>query len=197
MACPAGEPYPLGAGVRSVGLTVHTGHQFRSGEDSTVTDKRVRPGCLPSNPTKIQEIAFLHEVAESVPGCSYMASLFTSELLVWVEAQIRQDVSPDVWHNMEHFREAHNKAVDAGRAKVKDLEQQLSKQDEILKGLTERHQVLKDRADEYREEGNQLGRDLAKAVTVGYEREGRIAALEDEVICLKAKLYDVLIGGGG
>ena len=76
---------------------------------------------LTTNSSKEEEIQFLKEVASACGTGSYMSSLLNSKLVDWMESQIRNDFSCDVFENWESAERQRDVNAESVRLLTQDL----------------------------------------------------------------------------
>ena len=70
---------------------------------------------------KSDEIEFLEELAAAIPEDSYLAKLFSRDLICWVTQQIEWDFFPDIMSAWNHEIACRNLAEEKKLAIEKDL----------------------------------------------------------------------------
>lgn len=148
--------------------------------------------------SKAEEWQTLMEMAACAERGSYLESLFSGELLNWVKDQMANDFPCDI---MDHLRHASDEVQEAQRLQakaeaavkhyegtIKDLEGSLARREELMNNQTA---LIRQRNDEIGDLTQQL---LSK--DGDYNRLAELAedaqnALKDEIIRLKAEIYDL------
>lgn len=155
------------------------------------------------NPSRAEEIAWLREVAESVPESTYLASLLKPELLAWFESKAKSDLSCDILEALEFSRQE----VMEEASEIKRLEKLLAAFRQDVTGtetyLREQDAAWRATYESLKAEKATLRREYDSLASEGVEMLYRVRNLEDEVEDreieirdLKAKLYDVLVAAG-
>ena len=138
---------------------------------------------------KADELAWLKKVAGLVEEGTYLSSLFTEQLVNWCENQMRNDFPCNLYALLEAARENSRQHESHGKA----LEADLSSTRQALLKEGQRIEWLKERREEERERNAQL---LAAHQHRGDELDktwDELQAKDDEILHLKARLYDLMI----
>ena len=154
---------------------------------------------LADNPSKPEERDFLHEVAAGVPADSYLASLFSADMVQWVEAQIRQDVSCDLWGAFDYALKDAAAQVDRVRDEVKaaqaeagDCKRRYDALEQVLEAVRGKHEMAEEKAQLLHDRWQESLAEACAAQDRFYHATTEIDRLKDEIVGLKAKLYDAM-----
>ena len=160
---------------------------------------------LTSKNSKQDEIDALKKMAEcagTIAGeDTYLAQLFSSKMVEWVERKIRDDMPADL------FQVYEDQAEMTGQARIErsEFRRQVEAGDHQISKLQEELAAVKKMAasahDHQAEQISKLKIELEEQRKFGWEmkeethtKERKIDALEDEIIIkLKAKLYDLMV----
>lgn len=160
---------------------------------------------------KADESAFLQTVALKCHDGSYLHSLFTPEMVKWVEDQIRDDGCPDLMAELVYERKLRqDEAIRAGtlatqlndcmaarekdsrsdQAAISGLQSNLDQAMERIRLQSQMHSEEMDRIRERlhssRDEVTQLSLNLSASTR-------RVAELEQEMLNLKATMFDMMM----
>lgn len=149
---------------------------------------------LSNDPSKIEEIAFLEEIAESIPDCAYLKDFFAPELIGWAVSQIKSDFPP-------HAYDWLNKA-----GEVSELKREINQKDVNIERQAQEINDLTDSVDHLNEQVRRQSKDavetedalsaaLRELDSANHKREGLKAQLsykDQEIIKLKAALFDLI-----
>jgi septal ring factor EnvC (AmiA/AmiB activator) len=91
-----------------------------------------------SQSSKADEIAFLREVSESIGEGTYLKSLFTEDLLKWVESCIADDVSCNIRESFTYQVKQAYKVENNLRERIDSLEATIDSQRESVKQCARR-----------------------------------------------------------
>lgn len=154
---------------------------------------------LETNPSKQAERDFLQEVAAGVPVDSYLASLFSADMIQWVEAQIRQDVSCDLWGSFDYAVKDAAVQVDQVREQVKvaeaetgDCKRRYDALEQVLEAVRGKHEMAEEKAQLLHDRWQESLAEACAAQDRFYHATTEIDRLKDEIVGLKAKLYDAM-----
>lgn len=161
--------------------------------------------------SKAEEKEFLSRVAGKVGPGSYLASLFTQELVEWVYQQITDDMHCDLmaeyigyrdeaWKSVPEdlcreridraVKEATMKATAEADDRIRGMQESMAAREaELLaeiRALTSQLKTVRDLRDSAVPEADKLFKDVRELT----QENERLAA---EVIALKAKLYDLMV----
>lgn len=164
--------------------------------------KQLREGM---SPCKLDEIAALRNFASAFHPDTYLASLFNSDMLKWVERQIELDASTDLWAYAESIGRAAGeqgatakKEADRLRAELKVAAEASVSLGETVERLRAEIQRQKEQIDalrcereESREEADRQNRLIDRVRSLAMERwmDGKDVA--------PAELRDLLNADGG
>jgi len=141
---------------------------------------------LETDPSKAEEIAFIEEVAESVPDNSYLKMLFTKQFMNWLREQIRNDFYPNLYEFWQQdVSDIENLHLEISRLKfqVEDTNKVLAVKSKALSDLQEVFNTAQEAA----------GRNYDKLYYQLEDAEKIVENLKGEIINLKAKLYDMMV----
>ena len=154
---------------------------------------------LADNPSKQDERDFLREVAAGVPECSYLASLFSADMIQWVEAQIRQDVSCDLWGSFDYaVKDAavrvnqEREQVRAAQAETGDCKRRYDALEKVLEAVRGKHEMAEEKAQLLHDRWQESQAEACAAQDRFYHATTEIDRLQGEIMALKAKLYDAM-----
>ena len=154
---------------------------------------------LAENPSKQAERDFLREVAAGVPECSYLASLFSADMIQWVEAQIRQDVSCDLWGSFDYaVKDAavqvnqEREHMRAAQAETGDCQRRHEAQGRVLEAVKDQLADAKADREQLETRWREMQTEACAAQDRFYHATTEIDRLQGEVVVLKAKLYDAM-----
>src|SRR3990167_4323917 len=108
-----------------------------SEKEHPMTAKTIRLN-LSADSSKDEEIAALHKIARAIPEITYLKSLFTDKLLVWVEQTIRSDSLPNV---VDHFEWLEQTTAKQAEEKHTADAQEINR---LQVELRETHQIAND-----------------------------------------------------
>jgi hypothetical protein len=157
---------------------------------------------LQADPSKAEEIQFLETIAESIPDDAYLKGLFTNRFVNFIAQKIRDDWYCDF---MDMYQAEIDNASKA-EAKLKALQKQdeeivkgymktidaADKYTEMLEGdLKVAKEKVKQEYDRYWKLRQQLDKVNGKAMRDVALLEKENEDLKDEVVNLKAKMFDM------
>lgn len=153
---------------------------------------------LSRNAGKAEEIEWLESVANSIEGGengAYLSSLFTKDLVNWASEQVRNDVFPNIWAWYQHACEEITTArCDLGNetARREAAEENANRLRTELESVCEKlhTHVEASRQKEYDLYG-QIGDLSSKVSQLEDERDEIVRSRDDEIIRLKAAIYDL------
>lgn len=147
---------------------------------------------LQNDPSKQQEIDFLNEIAESIPSDSYLKDLFTEQLVNWVERRVKEDTMPNLY---EWFQKTVNEVSDYEKV-IRELNDQITKNEVVHQKQLEATKKMVTHFQELYNDAVDAGRQASQyydKLHVEFDKaEEKIATLENEIIRLKAKLFDMM-----
>jgi len=146
------------------------------------------------NPSKAEEIEVLTKIRDAVAGKDlYLVSLFTDDLVAWATKQIQDDVMPDLYaYYQDEIRTADvelgnfRKKLAEVEGKAESLQRELDEKAREMKVLWNQLKTVEEARDAAYEKYEEA---LATASSIGAEK----ALVEEEVVKLKARLYDLMI----
>lgn len=150
---------------------------------------------LQKSATKQQEISHLLEFAKALPDDCYLSSLFTQDMLAWVEQRIRNDFTVDLFDEMK----ASQIEVRAAVKHTNEFEEDAAR---LTKEVTRLTGELKAANDLFTKEVANHNRNLfeaeQKAADERRDCNDAVQQLQDandaaklEIIRLKAEIYDL------
>lgn len=143
------------------------------------------------NMSKAEEqkvIAKLRYVFEVFPN-NYLASLFTQEFQNWVVNRTQDDFPVDV---MEYIND-HSKDDEIGmlRNNIQAVKKDLQRAKQDIEVWKERAGEWHSQVDSLEKENHELTRDGDQLLSINHELKNELATKDNELVRLKAKLYDL------
>lgn len=159
---------------------------------------------IQENPSKTEELNALFKFAHKMPTGSFLSHLFTDDFLGWTQSCIRGDILPNIygWYVTEvvraedHRRDARaaNEILDAGRGELAELRLSVrSTEDRWATDADEKRQQI----DAWKNKAEWLLGELGAEADDRIMYQDRNRELEQEIVELKAKLYDQAESGEG
>lgn len=157
---------------------------------------------LQADPSKVEEIQFLETIAESIPDDAYLKRLFTERFVNFIAQKIRDDWYCDF---MDMYQAEINNVTDA-RAELgtlqRDFEKYVSARNQEIEGLNVTVEKLEGELDLAKKQAEQeydrywklrqqLGEVNRKAMRDVDLLEKENEDLKEEVVKLKAKMFDM------
>lgn len=144
--------------------------------------------------SKTDEVETLRRLAERAPADSYIASLLTEQLLKWFESRVRSDWTCDVFdglaraevdaHNarqtLQETKEALQRAADHLGRQLTGAMDEIARLQFALETSRKETEVWVNRSEERRQQA------------VAAEAKAKAKVLDDELVRLKAKLFDLI-----
>lgn len=164
---------------------------------------------LPAAASREAELAHLRKLAATCERGTYLASLFSEDLIAWIERKMADDVDVNIAGALA-FEQAEARRTAGELAELKRQANTSGQVIDTLRGelrdTTARLELMTrlegDKARQLRDALEAHGLDqaqLGEAICVQSERadaaEARAAKAELEVLKLKAQLYDLLTAG--
>lgn len=151
--------------------------------------------------TKAEEIETLRHITVALAGTgSYLESLLSPRLLDYFAENVRNDFDPDVMSTLSNCNDlrdtmaAHMNLMEGEQKRVsKEYQKRLDEANEAIKFAQSTIDMQGKRHNDLlaeRSELNQIIHDLTEEKEALIVKAGR---LEDEVVRLKAKLYDLML----
>lgn len=135
--------------------------------------------------TKAQEISTLKSIAAGIAPGSYLADLFTPELIDWVADMIKADFPPDV---INHLQCSQKQVTDLTNA-IATERRMTGLAHDALKKSTEESGRLAGMVKNLEASNRRLER-------VAEERLEQIDAMREQIDAMKIKLYDLAVAAG-
>lgn len=142
---------------------------------------------LTTNSSKEEEIQFLKEVASMCGSGSYLHELFTEKFMAMIEHDIKNDFYPDVMDKIE----ALQKEGTEKSSKCLELSSEIARLEKTMELKDSRIEELLSRLETFRKEFDAT---LTRSVDLQdklIEKEDELAGKTQEIITLKAALYDL------
>lgn len=149
--------------------------------------------AVDSNPSKEDEVNFLKSLVASYPRSGYLSEFFTTQLVAELEQRIRSDWAVDMYGE---FQTTNRELSDLEAKYDRDVakwELRANEKDLAIHSLEEDSKGRQEMIANLRREKAEL-----ESVTVGLFEEisslkAKAVEQENEVIRLKAKLYDLIV----
>jgi chromosome segregation ATPase len=151
---------------------------------------------LPPNASKNEEIEFIKEVAAIVPAGSYVSQLLNKQLLEWFEQNVRKDYVCDIIRELElaqdDKQEQSDRAEDAKEALDKAMERiQHMVPVAVLTDCEAARNEFQRQAQSNEERAIKYSNDLTAAEGKITTLTGRVSRRDNEILHLKAEIYDI------
>lgn len=147
------------------------------------------------NPSKLDELQFLGEVADSLPAGSYLASLISAPLIDWFRYQSKMDLDCDLFAAYEHAKDSLNVLQGQYNAVHSENEKEISKllenYDRKLKDWESTVAVRTQALENMRTQYNQQLAQNEKLMAERDQTEGLADRRQKEIYRLKAEIYDL------
>ena len=164
--------------------------------------KKIQITLPEATDTKATEIKVLEKLHTNLKGTgTYLESLFTFEFAEWVRYQIANDWLPNIYEELNAERNNHSVTKAEARLDVERLEKEV---DDLKEDLNTYRAVVDEQNEKLiaiTNEANNWQEAFESAREVQYdiasrlcETEIRYLQQEEEIIRLKAKLYDLTNG---
>lgn len=156
---------------------------------------------ISSSPKKADELDALEQLGK-LPDTWYLQGLFTADFCAWVSTQIQQDIIPDLYSAYLVKTGQWVERGDEVRKLEGDLRYAAGKRDEINELLkaerdhsTGLQRLLNAERSDNADVVSALRKDSGDAHRAAQELRGTVNAQAEEIIRLKAALYDLMTGG--
>jgi chromosome segregation ATPase len=133
----------------------------------------------------------IRKIVESLGEDSYVGTALQG-CLEDAQSNINSDIALSMMGRYEQWKQ---QAIDYG-SRISKLKRDLKIAEDAIKSLEGQLKDARDVAFENAEQCDEARRDAAAQEIRANEAETRATVAESEVVCLKAKLYDYMIGGG-
>jgi len=128
------------------------------------------------NMAKAEEIKVVEKLHDAFKGtCSYLTDFFSEGTCNWIKAQIRDDFSCDIFPYIVEENADEIRSLTEERDKIVD---EVGRMDKQIKDLRRRENLAKEKIIEKQEEI--------------YNLEAKLSKQHNEIIQLKAELYDLI-----
>jgi hypothetical protein len=145
--------------------------------------------------SKADELKFLDIVIGQVSSGSYLGALFSPQMVSWLQSQIRNDFSCDLFADYENLSESlshkekgYQEIIRERGEELETLRAKLNQEKDRANRIFADYEEIRDRY--YREQG-ETGEMLCHEVLENQELRERVDKLELQIIGLKAKLWDL------
>jgi hypothetical protein len=151
--------------------------------------------------SKQEEMDILIKLRKSFEGTGcYLEGLFSKALIEWATPRIRDDGSIDVMEELESREQQVIKSEQKGVALLKDQEDTLREKEALIRQLNDHNVVLENEIGhklaqlmEDKEQYQALEEKLKEERYKTAAQATEITSLKQEIVNLKAKLYDMMV----
>jgi len=149
--------------------------------------------------SKAEEVAYLRECAD-VPEGTYLASLFSSELLQWFERQVGSDLCCNIHGEMvkstdarqlEELNEKFSRIIDEKSLKIIELEEEIKQVTHAHMKEAQARERAQDSFLRWKKNAEGMSELYQKTAVELTDANERNEALKQEVLELKATLWDM------
>lgn len=159
--------------------------------------------------SKADEIQQLAKIAKAIPAGTYLASLFTPQLVEWFSTQVHQDLPPSVTDHFRYLQEELARSVSERQDTINAMENHkrtLNTRIKTLEGMLQSAEAeIELKSQRIQHQADHLNQKIRRVVELEQQcqalnqtvksLQAQEIALNDQILRIKAAAWDQMAGG--